>query len=105
MIIEYNKLIRDKIPGIIASNGKKAVVDVMDNDMYGRFLDMKLKEELDEYYKEMNTEELVDMVEVIYAILEYKGVSREEFEKIREKKLLEKGGFKERILLKKVIDT
>ncbi|NTW73044.1 MAG: DUF429 domain-containing protein, partial [Eubacteriaceae bacterium] len=41
-----------------------------------------------------------DLMEVIYAVLEAKGISHEEFEKIRKSKLEERGGFAKHQLLK-----
>ena len=40
----------------------------------------KLKEEVNEYFEDNNVEELVDIVELIYAILNAKNVEIEEFE-------------------------
>jgi predicted house-cleaning noncanonical NTP pyrophosphatase (MazG superfamily) len=105
-VIVYNKLIRDKIPQIIESKGKRAEVRVMDSDEYTKMLNVKLQEELDEY-KEANDEsdqiaELADLVEVVYAILDNKGLSISEFEKVRLAKQSERGGFKDRLLLVKV---
>ena len=42
------------------------------------------------------------MVEVIKAIVAYKGISREEFEGLRAKKLEERGGFRNKTLLVEV---
>lgn len=67
-------------------------------------MDKKLQEELDEYYSTDDVEELADLVEVVYAILKYKKVDIEEFENIRRKKILERGTFDKRILLREVID-
>ncbi len=100
--IEYNKLIRDKIPEIIEAQGKRAVIEVLDADNYKRYLDLKLGEELKEYLEADDVEELADLVEVIYAILDYKAVSREDFKKIRVSKVQKRGAFKKRILLNRV---
>lgn len=99
---KYNKLIRDKIPEIIESGGKIAVVEVLDNENYQKYLDIKLEEELKEYLEDGSVEELADLVEVVYALLDCKGVSREEFEKIRIAKVEERGAFKKRLLLREV---
>lgn len=101
--IKYNKLIRDKIPEIIEANGKKAVVEVLDDENVLKYLDIKLGEELKEYQESGSVEELADLVEVVYALLDCKGVSLEEFEKIRVDKAEKRGGFKKRLLLKEVI--
>ncbi|MDA8224277.1 MAG: hypothetical protein M0Z35_21785 [Desulfitobacterium hafniense] len=41
---------------------------------------------------------------MIYAISDYKGVSRQEFEDIRKQKVEERGAFRDELLLKEVID-
>lgn len=98
----YNKLIRDKIPHIIEAEGKLADCKVLSDDDYKKMLDSKLGEELNEYLSANEDEqvaELADLVEVIYGILASKGVSVEEFEKVRLAKLEDRGGFKEKLLL------
>lgn len=100
--IKYNKLIRDKIPEIVEANGSKAIVEVLDKDDYYKYLNIKLGEELNEYLEDGSIEELADLVEVIYALLDCKGVTHDEFEKIRIAKVEERGAFKKRLLLKKV---
>ena len=100
----YNKLIRDKIPQIIEQSGKQAVIEVVSGKEYLELLNAKLGEELQEYLESQSVEELADLTEVIYAILEYKDVSQQEFELIRNQKVQERGAFKDRLLLKEVID-
>jgi predicted house-cleaning noncanonical NTP pyrophosphatase (MazG superfamily) len=98
----YNKLIRDKIPEIIESTGKKYKIEVLDDVQYKQALDEKLKEELDEYLTDDSVDELADLVEVIYAMLDYKGVTLEAFEKIRLDKQKDRGAFKQRLFLEYV---
>lgn len=86
MIKKYNKLIRDRIPEIIESSGKKAIVEKVDGDQLLELLNKKLYEELDEYNESGEIEELADLVEVVQAILEYKGIPLAEFDDIRERK-------------------
>ena len=98
----YNKLVRDKIPAIIEGNGEKPVTRILDTEEYMNELNTKLQEEVNEYFADGNVEELADIVEVIYSLLDAKGVSLEEFEKIRVGKVEKRGAFKERIYLEKV---
>ncbi len=91
--IPYNKLIRDKIPEIIERSGKKAVTERLDADKYKKYPDMKLGEELQEYLQSDNVEELADLVEVIYAILEFKGMGLSEFDSLRKNKVEERGAY------------
>lgn len=101
---EYNKLVRDRIPEIISSNNENAKIRILDDEEYKKELDRKLLEEVNEYLKDDNVEELADIEEVLLAILNYKKVPMEKFEKIRKEKENKRGAFKERIYLEKVED-
>ncbi len=100
----YDKLVRDKIPEIIEASGKKCVTSVLSEEEYLKKIDEKLAEELEEYYKDRNLEELADLVEVIYAAAKARGYTTEELECCRRKKADERGAFEKRILLKSVGD-
>jgi len=101
-MIEYDKLIRDKIPEIIEQSGKKCIVEVMDNDTYIEYLDQKLNEELAEYQQDKSIEELADLLEVMYAVVVARGYSVAELERIRLEKSEKRGAFEKRLLLKSV---
>lgn len=103
-IIKYHKLVRDKIPEIIEMSGKRADVEVLDNDSYKEHLDKKLGEELKEYLDSDSVDELADLMEIILSILKYKGINFIEFEDIRKKKANDRGAFEKRLLLKEVIE-
>lgn len=93
----YNKLVRDKIPEIIAGdNGKTCVTRIMEDDEYLETLNTKMQEELKEYLESGDVEELADLEEVLRAILDAKDVSYVEFEKIRNSKVEKRGAFKKR---------
>lgn len=104
----YNKLVRDKIPQIIEASGKKCVVRVLDKLEYGNALKTKMQEEFNEFLEagsvEEQIEELADLVEVIYGILETEGVSVEEFDKLRMEKKEQRGGFEQKLFLSSVIE-
>lgn len=102
--IKYRKLVRDKIPEIIKNAGKTCVTEVLSDTEYLHMLDMKLEEELKEYYQDKNLEELADLMEVIFAVAEAHGYSIAELEQVRQKKADERGGFKQKILLTEVSD-
>lgn len=94
----YTKLVRDKIPEIIKAKGINPINHIADEEEYGRALLDKLKEEVEEFIKDPCREEMADIMEVIYAILEYKNYSFDEVDRVRRKKLEERGGFKKRII-------
>lgn len=102
--IVYNKLVRDKIPEIIESDGKTCEIEILSDGKYLEMIDAKLDEELAEYHKDQNLEELADLLEVIQAAAVARGYSVEELEALRAKKAEKRGGFHERILLKKVVE-
>ena len=101
-MINYNKLIRDRIPEIIEADGKKSEIRKLNDKEYLEKLNEKLMEELKEYYEDGSIEELADLMEVVYAIVEHKGVGIEEFEKVRLEKMEKRGGFGERLFLESV---
>ena len=61
----YHKLVRDRIPEIIEASGKSCVTEILSDADYLELLDAKLDEELAEYHKDQNVEELADLLEVI----------------------------------------
>ena len=101
-MIVYQKLIRDRIPEIIEATGKTCSVRVLDEAEFVAKLAEKLGEEVLEYRVSREISELADVVEVVYALLDQAGVSREEFEQIRLKKAQARGGFGKRLLLESV---
>ena len=102
--IEYNKIVRDKIPEHIRSCGKCAVCDVLPSEEALSYLEKKLFEEATEYTQSKEPEELADLVEVIQGILYHRGISWEALEAIRKKKYDERGGFEKGIRLNKVVE-
>ncbi|MBQ2834492.1 MAG: nucleoside triphosphate pyrophosphohydrolase [Clostridia bacterium] len=100
--IEYNKLVRDRIPEIIEDSGKQCVYSILDNEAYLAMLDEKLTEELKEYQESKSMEELADLLEVMMAVAEARGSSLSEIEAIRVDKAEKRGGFAKRILLHEV---
>lgn len=101
----YNKLVRDHIPEIIESSGKVCMTEILTNEAYLKMLDNKLDEELAEYHKDQNIEELADLLEVILACAIARGYSVDELEKVRAAKAAKRGGFEQKILLKEVIEN
>ena len=99
MIKKYNKLVRDRIPDIIRSSGVECKIEILTDEDYLRMIDAKLDEELAEYHKDQNIEELADLLEVIRAAAVARGYSIDELESVRAKKAEERGGFEQKILL------
>lgn len=102
--IAYNKLVRDRIPEIIESSGKTCSTEILSPEDYLRMIDAKLDEELAEYHRDQNIEELADLLEVIHAAAIARGYTLEDLEQIRAEKAAKRGGFEKRILLKEVYE-
>ena len=99
---KYNKLVRDRIPQIIADSGKTCVTRTLDHAEYISALDAKLAEELAEYHADGSMEELADLLEVMMAVAAARGHDFAEVEAIRQRKAAQRGGFAERIWLESV---
>ena len=99
---KFNKAIRDQIPEIIQKDGHTCNIQTLSDEKFLVEIEKKLSEEVAEYQNDKNPEELADILEVIYAIAQLKGISKEELEKIRIKKLQDRGGFEKNLFL---IDT
>ena len=96
----YNKLVRDKIPEIIADDGESVMeLKTLGEKDYLLSLNNKLQEELNEYLESGSVEELVDIEEVLRALLNVKNVSYDEFELMRQAKVQMRGAFDKKIYL------
>ena len=100
---ELNKLVRDKVPSLVTKDGGSYSLKLLSPLEHQHEITKKMYEELDEYNvatsKEEAIEELVDMVELIYAAVKLHDLSIEEFEAIRSEKKKKKGGFEKGIYL------
>jgi predicted house-cleaning noncanonical NTP pyrophosphatase (MazG superfamily) len=100
-MIEYDKIVRDRIPEIIEKSGAKYDIEILTDEKALLYLEKKLQEELDEYYKNKNVDELADIMEVIEAIAERKGYAFGRLLSLKEEKRKARGGFEKNILLKR----
>jgi predicted house-cleaning noncanonical NTP pyrophosphatase (MazG superfamily) len=96
---KYNKVIRDKIPEIIADSGKKYCLKQLDDASFLAELEKKLIEEVNEYSESKDVEELADLLEVIYRISELRGVNSDELDEIRRDKGQKRGKFDSNLFL------
>ena len=102
----YNKLVRDKIPLIIANKGAKVKHRVLSPEEYKEALKTKLLEEVNELLKATDkaemTEELADVMEVLEGIRKVEEISEYDVAKMQHTKYTQKGGFLGRIFLESV---
>lgn len=99
----YNKLVRDLIPDIIGAQGKQYTIKTLDIETYSIELRKKLLEEHQEYISSKTdqeaSEELAEMLEVIYALATVHGVTEQELNQLRSEKAQKRGRIRERIML------
>ncbi|MFA5942066.1 MAG: nucleoside triphosphate pyrophosphohydrolase [Candidatus Paceibacterota bacterium] len=94
----YNKLVRDRIPEMLDDKGIPYEKRTASPEEYKEELIKKLKEEVCEFTEAGAPEELADVIEVIEALK--KLPEYEDVEELRLKKLEERGGFSEKVILK-----
>ncbi len=96
------KLVRDLIPNIIKEQGKVPTTRILSDEEFIKELDKKLLEEVQEYLSDQNIEEIADVMEVIYTLLDIHGWTFEDVEKVRKEKAQNRGSFKEKIFLESI---
>ena len=97
--MRYDKLVRDKIPELIQKAGETPITRILEDAEYREHLEKKLDEEVAEFHKDQNIEELADILEVVLALNESLGYSREELESAYLEKHEARGGFSDRVFL------
>ena len=101
-LMEFNKLVRDKIPdNWNPKYGKNPKTHIAEDKEFYEKLKEKLLEETKEFLREDNENEIADILEVIYALCDYKEISKENIESIRKNREMKSGAFKKRIILEK----
>ena len=97
--MEYHKLVRDKIPALIEAQGETPNIRILSDEEYTGCLEAKLDEEVREYHEDKNLQELADILEVVYALAENEGYTREELMSEYMRKHEARGGFSQKIFL------
>jgi predicted house-cleaning noncanonical NTP pyrophosphatase (MazG superfamily) len=97
--LNQSKLVRDMVPQIIRSQGQEPITHIADAKEYAARLRDKLTEEVAEFLASDNApEELVDILEVLYALAELAGADPWQLEQMRAAKAKERGGFAQQII-------
>ena len=101
--IYYNKLVRDKIPDIVKQEGNHPECHIANNKAeYCLALKEKILEEAIEFKESQDINELIDVLEAIYCLIEAENLEFSKIEELRKKKNMERGSFKRRIILEYV---
>lgn len=105
MIKKYNKLVRDNIPEIILREGKEFqfYIKILNKKEYFKELKKKVLEEAEELFEAKNKKEIIkemiDVQELIDALLLEIELTISQFRKLQKERKKERGGFKKKIFL------
>jgi predicted house-cleaning noncanonical NTP pyrophosphatase (MazG superfamily) len=105
MRVAYHKLVRDRIPAIIAADGSQPVTRVLEDAGYQAALRAKLLEEAREAHAAPDGQlasELADVLEVLKALAAAHGMSWQDIVSEASRKRAERGGFDNRTFLEYV---
>ena len=100
--MEYDKLVRDRIPEIIKKSGKRCRHRVATPGEYKNYLREKLLEEVHEFIEEPCAKEMADIHEVIGELEKAYKLHEVRAEQIS--KRIERGSFDDKIILEWVED-
>jgi len=103
----YNKLVRDKIPEIIKTDGFVPTCRKLSQKEFKLEVLKKVLEEAREMYNAKDSQkelvkECADLEEVLFAVMNAYKISRSELNKIRNKRKKDRGGFTKKIFLEKM---
>ncbi len=85
---------RDRIPEIIRSKGAQPTVRTASEDELDLLMRTKIVEEAEELLSSGETEEIADILEVIDALIQLRGLDRSKLDQLRAEKNQARGGFK-----------
>ena len=100
----FKKLIRDRVPEILKSEGKSPQIRIITDDKeYIEALERKLIEEIQEMRQGDDPQEKIAYIyEILETLIHARGFSKEEILMSQEKQRQEKGGFQKRLFLEGV---
>ena len=98
-MIIYEELVRDKIPDIMIKKDSIPEFRILDDYEYLEELKKKILEELLDFLQDDYVDKLVDVYDLIFAILDAKGIDYNEFYNYRAYNEQEKGAYKKKIYL------
>ena len=104
----YNKLVRDKIPEIIESNGEAPIAHILSDEEYKKELEKKLYEEYQEVLNATGKdrlEELADMLEIMKYLAQLENSTLDEVLVLAREKSLKRGAFDKKIFLENVMES
>lgn len=102
MFVPYDKIVRDKIPRLIKSQGKKVKYSVVSDEEAYAYLIEELFTISTKFADTEKIDDLVDIIEVVFAIAELRGITDKSLLSEIYNKRIAKGGFEKNIVLEGV---
>lgn len=100
----YNKLVRDRIPELIRESGRQYTSRVLQDEEYYQALINKVIEEMEDYRKSGDEEELADVYEALDCLMRFKNYEPLHMDYLKLMRREARGSFVDRILLEEVED-
>lgn len=104
MKMQYNRLVRDRVPELIVESGRKQISRKLKDEEYEQALMDKIVEEIEEYRISKNEEEIADIYEVLDCLVKLKEYEPMHIDYLRLIKREARGSFHDRILLEKIVE-
>jgi len=100
----YQKLVRDRIPGIIADDGKSFATRKADEEEIISYAFKKLHEEVQEFSEDPSAEEAADVMEIFHFLCDKLGIRDSAIMAQATSKRILRGGFEQGVILEWVDD-
>jgi predicted house-cleaning noncanonical NTP pyrophosphatase (MazG superfamily) len=94
-----SKLVRDNTIELKKAEGESPAFHIADDEEYWTKLKAKFAAEVGEFARDESIVELGDVLEIIDAIIAFKGFDRAKIDEVRRNKTELRGGFGKRIIL------
>ncbi len=91
--VKYNKLVRDKIPEMIAVLGASSDIELVSGEKLLKTVDETIDMTLAGYHEKQSVQELIDLVELIYVAAEARGYTADQFDSWRLNARKDYGGY------------
>lgn len=96
---KYNKLVRDKIPGIIKESGSQCKTRTMKSAEIEEYYRLKIQEEMEELFENPCPEEMADLMEVVDSLRKKLELKIEDVIEAKCTKRSDRGGFEKGTIL------